>query len=114
MSKSIDYLKSMLHCFLDEFYSEGVRNVRNDLNQYPAYRDNWPVIVRMVLNKELEEGQALDLIHNTANLPLYENSDEEAYRWLNLMLINAAGRESDPILDYKDVFKPKEDEGEIA
>jgi len=60
----------------------------------------------MVLNKELEEGEALDLIHNTANLPLYENS-EEAYRLLNLLLINASGTERDGILDYKEIFKPK-------
>lgn len=108
MSNSIDYLASMLHCFLDEFYSEGVKNLRRDLSNNPSYVDNWSAIVRMILNKELEEGQPLDLIHNTANLPLYENSDEEAYRWLNLMLINAAGSEEDPILDYKELFKPKE------
>lgn len=112
MSKPIDYLVSMLHCFLDEFYSEGVKNLRRYLNQNSSYKDNWAAIVRMILNKELEEGQALDLIHNTANLPLYENSDEEAYRWLNLMLVNALGAEDDPILDYKNVFKPKGGQGE--
>lgn len=114
MSNTIDYLKSMLHCFLDEFYSEGVKNVRKEINKYPAYKDNWLAIVRIVLNKELEEGQALDLIHNIANLPLYENSDEEAYRWLSLMLVNASGAEGDLILDYKEVFKPKEDQEQIA
>lgn len=98
----------MLHCFIDEFYSEGVKNVRKDLNQNQSYKDNWSEIVRIVLNKELKDGQALDLIHNTANLPLYENSDEEAYRWLSLMLINVSGSDDDLILDYKDVFKPNE------
>lgn len=108
MNNTIDYLKSMLHCFIDEFYSEGVKNVRKDLNQNQSYKDNWSEIVRIVLNKELKDGQALDLIHNTANLPLYENSDEEAYKWLNLMLINVSGSDDDIILDYKDIFKPKE------
>ncbi|RIV42064.1 hypothetical protein [Flagellimonas pelagia] len=108
MNNTIDYLKSMLHCFIDEFYSEGVKNVRKDLNQNQSYKDNWSEIVRIVLNKELKDGQALDLIHNTANLPLYENSDEEAYRWLSLMLINVSGSDDDLILDYKDVFKPNE------
>lgn len=108
MNQTIDYLKSMLHCFIDEFYSEGVKNVRKDLNQNQFYKDNWSAIVRIVLNKELKDGQALDLIHNTANLPLYENSDEEAYKWLNLMLINVSGSDDDIILDYKDIFKPKE------
>ncbi len=103
MSKTIDYLRSMLHCFLDEFYSEGVKNARKDLGQYPEFRDNWPTIVRMILNRELEEGQALDLIHNTANLPMFENSDEEAYRWLTLMIINVAGDEGDPIIDYQEL-----------
>jgi len=114
MNNPINYLASMLQCFLDEFYSEGVKNLRRDLSQNPSYRDNWFAIVRIILNKELEEGEPLDLIHNTANLPLYENSDEEAYRWLNLMLINAAAADSDPILDYKEMFKPKGNQEEIS
>jgi hypothetical protein len=110
MSNLIDCLKSMLHCFLDEFYSDGVKNLRREMGQNAVYKKKWPDLVRLVLNKELEQGQALELIHNTANLPLYENSDEEAYRWLSLMLINAAGAEGDKVLDYEEVFKPKENQ----
>ncbi|MEY8780029.1 hypothetical protein AB9K32_06350 [Allomuricauda sp. XS_ASV26] len=107
--KELEILKSLLASnFQYSFYKDAILNIRNERKEIAYYKDNWSTIVRIVLNKELKDGQALDLIHNTANLPLYENSDEEAYKWLNLMLINASGSDDDVVLDYKDVFKPKE------
>ena len=102
----ISYLESMLHSFLVKSYPEAVKEVRRLLSEHPEYKENWPIIIRSVLNKELEVGKPLDLIHDTANLPLYENSDEEAYKWLNLLIINAAGGKNDPILDYEELFNP--------
>ena len=54
----------------------------------------------MILNRELVEGVPMQLILDSANLPLNENSDDEAYKWLNLMLINSFGHESDKIIEY--------------
>jgi hypothetical protein len=107
--KELEILKSILASnFQYSFYKDAILNIRNERKEIRYYKDNWSAIVRIVLNKELKQGQALDLIHNTANLALYENSDEEAYKWLNLMLINVSGSDDDVVLDYKDVFKPKE------
>jgi hypothetical protein len=36
MSKPIDYLKSILYYFLDEYYSDGVKSIRRDFDQIPA------------------------------------------------------------------------------
>ena len=48
----------------------------------------------------MNPGEPLYLIHNSANLPLDENTDEEAYKWLNLMLINALGSVDSMIIEY--------------
>ena len=94
-------LKSVLgEFFRDEFYSSGVKKLRQALTEDNSYKENWENIVRLVVNKEMEEGIPLKLIHNTANLPLDENSDEEAYKWLNLMLINSLGSEDAMIIEY--------------
>lgn len=111
--ETLDLLKGVLgQFFRDEFYVEGVKNLRKSLRNEPTYSSSWTAITSIILSKELDDGQALYLLDNSANYPLYENSDEEAYKWLNLMLINAAGAEDDPILDYEDVFRPKKDEEE--
>ena len=92
-------LKSVLgEFFRDSFYKEAIKNLRESLvnNNY----ENWDKVVWTIVNRELEKGRPLYLIHNTANLPLDENTDEEAYKWLNLMLINSMGSIDSPIIEY--------------
>ncbi|WP_344930927.1 hypothetical protein [Aquimarina addita] len=92
-------LKSVLgEFFKDSFYKEAIKNLRESLinNNY----ENWEKVVLIIVNRELEKGRPLYLIHNTSNLPLDENTDEEAYKWLNLMLINSMGGVDSPVIEY--------------
>lgn len=42
----------------------------------------------------------MSILHEDGNQLLQENNDEEAYRWLTLMVINAISSADNPILDY--------------
>lgn len=100
-SKEKEVLESVLGAFFkDNFYSDGVVKLRKAIREEEYYRDNWRGVVLLILNNELEEGRPLYLIDNIANLPLDENSDAEAYKWLNLMLINSLGSEDSLIIEY--------------
>ena len=93
-------LKSILgEFFRDNFYKEAIINLRKSLEERNDY-DTWEKIIWLIINKELEAGVPLALLHNTANLPLDDDTDEEAYKWLNLMLINSMGGENTPIIEY--------------
>ena len=101
MTEAESKLKSVLgEFFRDNFYSEGIKNLRKSLSENSSYRESWQDIVWLIVNKEMEEGVPIKLIHNTANLPLDENTDEEAYKWLNLMLINSLGSKDSMIIEY--------------
>lgn len=92
-------LKSILgEFFRDSFYKEAIKNLRKSL--IDSKYENWDKIIWAVINRELENGRPLYLMHNTANLPLDEDTDAEAYKWLNLMLINSMGGEDTPIIEY--------------
>lgn len=98
---SRDVLKSALgEFFRDNFYQDGVINLRRAVRKSSYYRENWESVVRLIIHRKLKRDEPLHLIHDVANLPLDENSDEEAYRWLNLMLINSMGSEDAMIIKY--------------
>lgn len=100
-SKDKEVLKSVLSGFFrDNFYKDGVIKLRQAIKEREYYRDNWESVVRLIVNKNLDEGEPLYLMDNSANLPLDENSDTEAYKWLNLMLINSLGVEDTMIIEY--------------
>jgi hypothetical protein len=101
METKINVLKSVLGEFFRDYqYCEGIINLRKSLKQKNVYSENWEIIIRMILNRNLVEGIPLKLIQDSANLLLDENSDVEAYKWLNLMLINSFGCDSDKIIEY--------------
>ncbi len=98
---SKEVLKSVLGGFFrDNFYKDAVIKLRKAIREKEYYRDHWEGVVRLIINKELDEGEPLYLMDNSANLPLDENTDEEAYKWLNLMLINSLGSEDALIIEY--------------
>lgn len=92
-------LKSILsEFFRDKYYSQGVKELRNSLHSKSSYSEYWEQIARSILDKKLET--PLDLVHNSANQVLDENSDEEAYKWLNFMLVNSLGSDDSMIIEY--------------
>lgn len=48
----------------------------------------WGRIESLIRQRGFASGEALYFVAIHANLPLDEDSDEEAYRWLNLLLCN--------------------------
>lgn len=99
MSELGSKIKSILsEFFRDKYYSQGVKELRVSLNNDSSYSQYWEQIVRKILDKDIEN--PLDLVHKSANQVLDENSEEEAYKWLNLMLINSLGSKDSIIIEY--------------
>lgn len=100
-SKEKEVLKSVLAGFFrDNFYKDAVIKLRKSIKEKEYYREHWESVIRLIVGKGLEEGEPLYLMDNSANLPIDENSDTEAYKWLNLMLINSLGAEDAMIIEY--------------
>ena len=49
---------------------------------------------------------ALGLVHGAANQVLHDNSDEEAYRWLTLTVVNASAPVGSVVYDYGEFLDP--------
>ncbi|CAL2083534.1 conserved protein of unknown function [Tenacibaculum sp. 190524A02b] len=91
-------LKSILsEFFRDKYFSQGILELRESLNNNSSYSNYWEDVARLILNKELNN--PLDLVHNSANQVLDENSEEEAYKWLNFVLLNSLGNKDSIIID---------------
>jgi hypothetical protein len=87
----------LLIYFADEFYDVGVQQLRADCQQHATTQQRWQTLVTAVHQRQLEPGQPLRLVHHGANKVLAENSDAEAYRWLELLIHNVERR--DDIID---------------
>jgi hypothetical protein len=97
----VDVLKSALGAFFKErVYRDAVVNLRRAIRENGYYKDHWSEVILFVVHRRLKEGEALDVMNNDANLPLDENSDDEAYKWLTLMLINSMGGDDVMIVEY--------------
>jgi hypothetical protein len=87
--KELEILKSILASnFQYSYYEEAIKNIRNEIIEFPHYKENLNDIIKMIIYRKLQKGEPLEFIQNSANLVLYENTDDEAYRWLDLFLIN--------------------------
>jgi|GEM_PF-2736004 len=82
-------LKSILLDFSSDFYENQIIKIRKSITEKAYYSDNWDSVADLIINRKLKKGEPLSLIHNDANLLLYDDTDEEAYRWLDLMIINS-------------------------
>jgi len=107
MKKDIEVLKSILGGFFKEqFYQNGIELLKEALKENSYYKDNWEKVVKLILMKGLPDGQALYFMENDANLPLHEDTDNEAYKWLILMVINASKPIGCRIFDYNEFLDP--------
>ncbi|MEY4937786.1 MAG: hypothetical protein RIS64_4145 [Bacteroidota bacterium] len=99
-SKSTSVLKSLLRQgFLYNRYPAAIILVKNLLTQSP-YLEAWDGVKHLISARKMKEGEPLRMIHHTANLPLDEDSDEEAYKWLDLFVRNVETTYEDQIVDY--------------
>ncbi|PSB19174.1 hypothetical protein C7B65_12935 [Phormidesmis priestleyi ULC007] len=82
-----------------ENYEEGIKNARNAIFKNPTTSEDWKRIVTEIRTHNLEAGQPLSLVHDGANQVLNENSDAEAYVWLEKMIKNVE-REDEVVEKY--------------
>ncbi len=75
-------------CFNYEYYPDGIRRAKQAIEHNMQTQENWKRILSTIQNRQLEPGEPLYLVNHGANQVLDENSDEEAYRWLNKMIAN--------------------------
>ena len=93
-----DTLRKLLgFYFRDEFYSTGVEAARTAIAENAEYRDAWPQIVEAIANRTFEPDEPLDLLSDGANLPLDDDTDDEAYVWFDKMVNNLT--RTDGIID---------------
>ncbi|MDZ7933549.1 MAG: hypothetical protein U5M51_00945 [Emticicia sp.] len=108
MDKPLEVLKSILGAFFkDEFYTDGVEHLRIALSERQYYQESWTEVIKFVILNKLGHDEPLYLMDNYANVPLHENSNEEAYRWLILMIINGGKNVGESILNYEDFLNPE-------
>ena len=89
MSTVLDTLKASLALnFRYNKYDEAIVKLRMLIKEN-HYQGAWDSITDLIINRKLKKGEPLSLVHNDANLLLYDDTDEEAYRWLDLMIINS-------------------------
>lgn len=70
-------------------FFEAISKVKEILNQQDSLlHKNWKKIKLLIDKRLLEEGEALRIIAQDANLPLDEDIDKEAYKWLALLVKN--------------------------
>ncbi|MDQ0067373.1 hypothetical protein [Chryseobacterium lathyri] len=100
--KELEILKSLLGAnFQYNFYIDAIVSVRKELRDNEYYKSKFVDIIKLIIYRKLQNGEALRLIHETANLLLFDNTEEEAYRWLDLFLINVTSEGE--VVPYEDI-----------
>lgn len=80
-------------------YSDAIVKIRNVYNQQNSSLNiNWDKIKKLIQNHLFDKGEALYYVAIHANLPLDEDSEEEAYKWLNLFVDNVESNSD--IIEY--------------
>jgi len=75
-------------CFNYEYYADGISRAKQAIGHNAQAQENWKKISSTIQNRQLEPGKPLTLVNHGANQVLDENSDEEAYVWLDKMIAN--------------------------
>lgn len=98
----IKILKTLIaEFFKEEWYHVAITKLRESIIKEPYYRDSWISLIKVILMKQIPDGEALNILFNDGHQILHENTEEEAYRWLTLMIINVSRNENESILDYQ-------------
>ncbi|MBN2006768.1 MAG: HEAT repeat domain-containing protein [Anaerolineae bacterium] len=98
--RAFDDLSSLLRAyFCNEFYADGIRNLKNDIAKRGIRANAWENVVPAIRNRAFLPGQPLELVNEWGNQLLEENTDADAYQWLDLMVENVQ-RTGDEIREY--------------
>ena len=99
MTEPLGIAQSFLLYFNDVFYKEGVASIQKSISTHEKSLNNWLSLKKAIQERSFARGEPLNLLFDTANLPLDENTDEEAYKWLDKLVLNVE-REDGLIDEY--------------
>lgn len=89
MNKTIEQLKGLLaEYFKYAKYEDAIAKIRALKASGKLSEEAWNKIKNVINNRDLPKGQAFTLIAFDANLPLDEDTEDEAYKWLGLFIYN--------------------------
>lgn len=79
--------------FLREFfnyerYTNAIQKARNAIENKDNYQENWQKISTAIKERKFQPEEPLNLVNQAANQVLDENSDNEAYFWLDKLVYN--------------------------
>ncbi|SFN49106.1 hypothetical protein SAMN05421594_2958 [Chryseobacterium oleae] len=98
MNKTIEQLKGLLAEFFKYYkYKDAVNKIKDLKTSGKLSDEVWDKIKNLINDRDLPKGQALNLVAFDANLPLDEDTEDEAYKWLDLFISNI---ESNEIIEY--------------
>lgn len=98
MNATIEQLKGLLAEYFKYYkYRDAIAEIKALKASGKLSEETWNKIENLINNRDLPKGQALSLIDFDANLPLDEDTEEEAYKWLDLFINNIDHNE---IVDY--------------
>jgi len=107
MEDKLEVLKTLIaEFFSEEFYHVSIANVRKAIRENVHYKHDWDDIVRMILFRNIPNGEALNILFDDGHLILHENTEEGAYRWLMLMLVNVSRGYNEPIIGEREFLDP--------
>ncbi|WNZ26902.1 hypothetical protein HJG54_34235 [Leptolyngbya sp. NK1-12] len=80
---------NFLREFFDhEHYVIAVERARKAISTETMYQQNWFKVMTTIQSRSLLPDQPLKLVHEAANKILDDNTDDEAYVWLDKMVYN--------------------------
>lgn len=106
----LNILKTLVaEFFKEEWYHIGISNLRDAIKKESYYRDNWENLIRLIMMKQIPYGEAMNILFDDGHQILHQNTEEEAYRWLELMIINVSRSENESVLDYQNFLSRNND-----
>ena len=97
--------KEILNAILQEYfrgykYKDAIHKIKEKLDRDSKFAENWIDISDVIRKNEFEKEEAFNLVAFAANLPLDEDTDEEACKWLNLLVDNVEKMNESEIVEY--------------
>jgi len=80
--------RSLSGYFAYEDYIEGIKKIKHDVQTNLREKRMWLSFKNAVARRLLQDGEPLLFVNKYANHRLKDNTDEEAYVWLDMMIHN--------------------------
>ena len=107
MQNKVAVLKTLIaQFFKEEYYNVSIAKARIAVRESKHYKDDWDDVVRLILFRKIPKDEVLNILFDDGHLILHENTEEGAYRWLMLMLVNVSRGYDEPIIEEREFLDP--------